>query len=283
MTHNAIPTIDPACFDGFVKLVHKLTGITIKPERQSMLEGRLRCRVRDLGLSGFSEYLAYVKSHAEEHEAFVNQVTTNETYFFRTPRVWDYVENTFLPQWYSEHANRTLKVWSAASSTGEEAHTLGILMQHFKDNHVGFEYQITGTDIDTKVISTATLGVYKGRSVERFRQAKPDWFSQYMNGDDDKGYTVLPAIKSRIRFSQLNLFSSAPATEKMNLVLLRNVLIYFTASDQERVMNSVHRRLDSNGVAIIGESESLNSLQTSFESIAPTIYRPCGSSISKAA
>lgn len=274
MTQPIDDKISQACFDGFTRLIHQLTGISLKQERQTMLVGRLRKRVRALELSSFDEYLAYLQKHKEEHESFVNQVTTNETYFFRTPRVWDYLENTFLPEWQAERAAPTLQVWSAASSTGEEAHTLGILMQQFKDKNAGFDYKISGTDIDTNVIETASQGLYNGRSIERFRQAKPEWFAKYMHGSDAEGYKVVPDIKSRLQFSQFNLFASAPPAPQFDLVLLRNVLIYFKAQDQEAVMATVHRRLKPEGTAIIGESESLNNLTTDFESISPTIYKP---------
>lgn len=266
--------IDKACFDGFLKLTHELTGITIKPDRQDMLMGRLRRRIHALQLSGFEAYLEYVREQREEHELFVNQITTNETYFFRTPRVWDYLENTFLPAWSDNPGAPVLQIWSGASSTGEEAHSLGVLMHHFQQSHSGFDYRIHGTDIDTSVLEKATAGVYRGRSVERFRNASPEWFARYMVGDDEAGFQVLPEIRKKIQFSQFNLFKTPPQAPKFDLVLLRNVLIYFTASDQEKVMSTVFRRIKPEGVAIIGESESLNNLATDFEFIVPTIYKP---------
>lgn len=266
--------IDQSCFEGFTQLTHQLTGITIKEERQTMLVGRLRKRLRALNLDSFQEYLEYARKNKEEHEHFVNQITTNETYFFRTPRVWEYIEQTFLPQWQEHRPAPQLHVWSAASSTGEEAHTLGILLQKFKDGNRGFDYKIQGTDIDSSVVKRAAQGLYNGRSIERFRQARPECFERYMVGNDADGYKVVPDIKSRLQFTQFNLFDSPPATPKFDLVLLRNVLIYFTAQDQETVMSTVHQRIKPEGTAIIGESESLNSLNTNFESIAPTIYRP---------
>jgi len=283
MDFNDYDSVDDACFSGLTELVHELSGITIKPEKKSMLLGRLRRRVSDLDLPDYTAYLEYVRTHKCEHELFINKITTNETYFFRTPRGWDYLETEFLPEWQRMQAGEPLNIWSAASSTGEEAHTLAILMQHFKEHNKGFEYRITGTDIDTEVVRKASEGIYKGRSIQRFREFKPDWFNRYMNGNDDAGYRVLPHIKSRITFGQFNLFCAPSTNQKFDLVLLRNVLIYFTKSDQEKAMATVHGRLKQNGVAIIGESESLNSLNTQFASIAPTIYKPIPSSTVRAA
>lgn len=263
--------------DDFFRLTHDFTGITIRPERRSMLEGRLRKRLRHLNLDNFTDYLDYIKRQPEEREGFINAVTTNETYFYRTPRVWEYIEEKFLPCWYAANKGKTINVWSAASSTGEEAHTLGIFMQQFKDANSGFEYRVKGTDIDSSVVEKARAGIYNGRSVERFRVARPELFSQYLKGSDDDGYAIQPGIKSRLEFTLFNLFSVNASAQEFDLVLLRNVLIYFNREDQEKVMATVHKRLKPGGVVIIGESESLNNINTSFEYIAPTIYQPLAS------
>jgi len=276
-------TINESCFAGYSELIHELTGITIRPERQTMLVGRLRKRVRALNLADFEEYLEYVKDHKDEHELFVNQITTNETYFFRTPRIWDYIERTFLPQWIAGGSTGTFHAWSAAASTGEEAHTLGVLLQQFKADNPGFDYRVHGTDIDTSVLKTASQGLYNGRSIERFRDAKPDWFETYMTGTDTDGYSVIPEIKQKIKFSKLNLFDTVVLRPEYDLVLVRNVLIYFTAEDQEKVMATVYRKVKPEGLVIIGESESLNNIRTSFEPIAPTFYRPASERVSSAA
>lgn len=259
--------------DEFIKLTHDFTGITIKPEKRSMLEGRLRRRLRVLELADFTDYLSYVKKNQAEQEEFINAVTTNETYFYRTPRIWEYISEQFLPQWHARVGSRSLSVWSAACSTGEEGHTLGIILQSFKDKHTGFDYRVKGTDIDSSVVEKARMGIYKGRAVQRFREAKPELFKQYLVGNDDAGYEVPPNIKSRLDFSALNLFDECRDMEKYDLVLLRNVLIYFVKEDQIAAVAAIHKRLHSGGVAIIGESESLNHVPCDFEPILPTIYK----------
>ncbi|MFK7996320.1 MAG: protein-glutamate O-methyltransferase CheR [Granulosicoccus sp.] len=273
MTFNSKPELDKKCFDTLTEMIHTFTGITIKPERRAMLEGRLRKRLRDLELSDFESYIKYVNNNPSEHEEFINKVTTNETYFYRTPRVWEYISDTYLTQWHADNPRKTLNVWSAASSTGEEAHTLGVLLQAYKDKNTGFDYRITGTDIDSSVVKTATQGLYKGRAIDRFRRDKSDLFSRYMKGSDEEGYKVAPHIKKNIQFKVLNLFEPGKVDLTYSLILLRNVLIYFTREDTERVMQTVHERLSQSGIVIIGESESLNSLSTDFVTVLPTIYQ----------
>jgi len=267
------PRLSDECFATLKAMIHTHTGITIKPERKAMLEGRLSKRLRDLSLPDFESYVKHVDSVPGEREQFVNKVTTNETYFYRTPRIWEYVSNVFLTKWHADNPRTTLAAWSAASSTGEEAHTLGIVLQAFKDDNPGFNYRITGTDIDSSVLKGATEGLYNGRSIDRFRKEQPEWFARYMTGNDQDGYRVAPNIRRNIQFKALNLFKPGVANVSYQLILLRNVLIYFTSEDIECVMQVVHKRLSENGIVIIGESESLNNLSTDFTAIVPTIYQ----------
>lgn len=273
MTLISAPALNDRCFTELATKVHALTGITIKPERRAMLEGRLMKRLRSLKLPDFESYIQYINSTTDEHEAFVNTVTTNETYFYRTPRIWEYISTDFLNDWHTQNKGKTLNIWSAASSTGEEAHTIGVLMQAFKDNHRGFDYRISGTDIDSSVIQRASTGLYNGRSIERFRNEKPELFARYMVGNDTDGYKVAKHIKQNIQFKYLNLFKPTAVDLSYSLILLRNVLIYFTREDQELVLRTVHKRLNPTGVLIIGESESLYNLSSDFLTINPTIYK----------
>lgn len=262
--------LSDSCFEEYIELVHKVTGITIAKNRKSMLVGRIRKQLTRLKLKSYEEYLQLVKEDHQEKEQFINAMTTNETYFYRTPRVWDFIINEFLTKWDSK---KKLKVWSAASSTGEEAHTLGIVFQDYKSNHFGFQYNILGTDISSEVVTRAQKGSYIGRSVERFRNTRPDLFQKYMNGDDENGHRVVSEIKSNLRFNTHNLFDRFKENEKFDLILLRNVLIYFNKEDQQRVLKNIHKHLSTDGYLIIGESESLSQLETNFESVSPLIYK----------
>jgi chemotaxis protein methyltransferase CheR len=258
------------CFEGFRDVIHKMTGITIDANRKTMLIGRIRKRVNELELASYDDYLSYLGSHRNEEKNFVNLITTNETYFYRTPRVWDFIEKEFLPNCKSGHVN----IWSAASSTGDEAHTLGIVCQNYKDQKTGFSYSVTGTDISSSVVERAADGLYIGRPVQRFREAREDLFKKYMVGDDTDGFRVIPKIKSNIKFQTHNLFNSYKSNQKFDLVLLRNVLIYFTREDQEKVLKNIFNCLNPNGFLVIGESESLTRIDSDFVLISPFIYRP---------
>ncbi|MBS1963053.1 MAG: protein-glutamate O-methyltransferase CheR [Bdellovibrionales bacterium] len=263
------------CFRDYLRVTHRLTGITIGANRKALVRGRFRRRIRDLGLPGYSEYLDYLRSHPEETATFVDLVTTNETHFFRTPRIWEYVEKEFLPSWHREHPGGTLRAWSAAASSGEEAGSLGILCQEFRLRTPGFSFEVHGTDISEEQVGLCREGRYTGRSIEAFQSNRPDLFRKYMRPEGE-AFTLVPSVRERLRFQTHNLFERVRDPKPFDLVLLRNVLIYFVPTDQAKVLEQVHRALVPGGTLIIGESESLGSLKTDFDPLVPLIYRAGG-------
>ncbi len=267
-------TLSDTCFAEFLRLTHSITGITISENRKSMVISRLRKRLVANSLTKFEDYLSVVRKNSDELPHFINSITTNETYFYRTPRIWTYLIEEFVPQWISGNSGRPLRLWSAAASTGEEAYTAGVLLESIKAIHPSFDYRIIGTDISARVIGIAHKGVYSGRAIERFRELQPDIFRRRLQGSEQEGFSVSANIRQRLKFETYNLFQSSPPSKGFDIVLLRNVLIYFSKSDQQKVLERIRQAMDQNGVLIIGESESLSSLSTGFKSLAPFIYHP---------
>lgn len=261
------------CFQEFLELIHELTGITIAKNRTSMIEGRLRKRITTLKLQSYESYLNLVKESRAEQGPFIDLVTTNETYFFRTPRIWDYIEHKFLPAWHSAHPKQIFNAWSAAASSGEEAHSLGLICQTFKEKNPGFLYQILGTDISQEMVGLCQAGQYTGRSIDSFKKTRAELFAKHMRPGPAGSFQVSPEIKSRLKFHQHNLFRPLQSSNNFDLILIRNVLIYFTGSDQEKVLSHLKPRMSESGILIIGESESLHHIETPFKSIEPFIYR----------
>jgi chemotaxis protein methyltransferase CheR len=260
------------CFSDFIKLIHDLTGITIANNRTSMIEGRLRKRVTALNLGSYEDYLLLVLENKKEQAHFIDLVTTNETYFFRTPRIWEYIQNKLLPNWFSNHPKQVFMAWSAAASTGAEAHSLGVICQEFKEKNPFFTYQIIGTDISQEMVQLCQKGEYSGKSIQIFQTSRPELFNKYMRATRNEGYQAIPEIRSRIRFQPHNLFRPLQTKDRFDLVLIRNVLIYFKGADQENVLSLIAPKLTEDGLLIIGESESLSHINTSFKHIEPLVY-----------
>lgn len=268
---KTIHELDGVELEKVIKLVHKLTGISMGPNKKTLIQGRLRPRMRVLGLGSFDEYLEYVNANKSEVQEFINLVTTNETSFFRTQRVWEFFTKEYLPNWYKTNPKKTLKVWSGASSSGEEVYTIGICCEEFRAKNPDFNYQIMGTDISSDVLKVAECGEYSGRSIENFKTNNRPLFDKFMVQKGDI-YCVHTDVKSKIRFGIHNLFSLPKEKEHYDIVFLRNVLIYFEPKDIEKVLMNISHGLIKKGVLIIGESESLSSLKTPFKYKLPLVY-----------
>lgn len=272
MNTTHLENIEDSCFEKILDLVHKLIGITIAKNKKSMVQGRLRKRIVSLGLATYEDYYQMVIESKDEKSIFIDLLTTNETYFFRTPRIWKYIEEIYLPQWFRENSGKTFQAWSSAASSGEEAHSLGILCQKFKEKNPSFNYQIRGSDISREMVSHCMKGEYQGKSIDSFRTSMPDVFQKFMKQNIEMKYEVLPEIKKKLSFFEHNLFNPLNNSINFDLILVRNVFIYFTAVDQEKVLRRLWEKLDSKGVLIIGESESLANLKCQFKKIDNLIY-----------
>lgn len=266
---------DPGTQQALLRAVHRHTGISMNEKKWTMLQGRLRPRLRTLSLRCYRDYLALLENTPDEVRNFVNLVTTNETTFFRTPRVWDYFAQHYLPRWQAANPGRTFRMWSAAASSGEEPYSAAMICEEFRARHTSFQYQIHATDISSQVLAVAMAGNYAGRSIDGLRQQRPAMLAKYFVANSG-GFSVVPALRNHITFAEHNLYQRMARREAFDLVMLRNVLIYFETTDQERVLETVRHTLAPEGVLIVGESESLARLSTGYQFEQPLIYRNQG-------
>lgn len=252
--------------------VRRHTGIAMNERKWVMLKGRLRRRIMTLGLPDYGDYLRVLATSAEEVRDFIDLVTTNETSFFRTPRIWDYLARDFLPHWAANRAGETLRVWSAAASSGEEAWSTAMLCEEFRARHPAMRYAIVGTDISDGILANARAGHYVGRSMEGLRQQRPELVQKYFRGDAN-GIAVSEPLRAHVSFRRHNLYDVPRELGQFDLVLLRNVLIYFDLEGQKAVLANVRRAMRPGAVLIVGESESLSRVADGFAFEQPLIYR----------
>jgi len=255
-------------------IIHKNTGITIGDNRKKMLMGRLRGRLREIDTIDFKSYFARLASDAGEMQELINRVTTNKTYCYRTPRVWQHFSETAVTEFHAKKEKRAMRIWSAAASSGEEPYTIGVLLEDVRKSTLGFDYSILGSDVSQRVLDKADVGSYSDAAVASLRMEKPDIFNTYMRANDEGNFSVLPEIKSRIKFKLHNLNERLKNTRPFDVVFLRNVLIYFAQAEQEVILDHVYKLLEPGGYLYIGESETLTRLNTGFESVEPLVYRP---------
>ncbi|CUH80183.1 Chemotaxis protein methyltransferase [Tritonibacter multivorans] len=264
--------LQTSSFNKLRALIHQKTGITVADNRRGLLQSRLRGRLRETQEDSFTSYLDRVAKDANELQELIDRITTNETYCYRTPRIWDFFRDTFLPEFCDKKLPRPMRAWSAASSTGEEAHTIGIFCEDQRQTSSGFDYEVFGTDISSRVVRKAQEGRYVGKAIARLQREQPTLFERHMTGDKDAGFAVKPEIKSRLTFKLHNLIKPLGPSQKFDIVFLRNVLIYFSAEEQERILRNVARQMQPDAYLIIGESESLTRLDTAFQQVSPLIY-----------
>lgn len=264
--------IDQATQRALLDRVHRHTGIHMADRKWTLLQGRLRRRLQALTLECYADYLAVLESRPEEVGHFINLVTTNETSFFRTPRIWEHLWEHSLPDWFRRHRGATLQVWSAAASTGEEAYSMAMLCEEFRELHPAFKYQIVATDIASQVLQIGRAGRYQGRNIEGLKRIRPAMADKYFQAQDD-GFVVSPALRSHVIFREHHLHRRLDGAPRFDIALLRNVLIYFDDEGQRTVLEHVRRAMAPEGVLIIGESESLTRLNAGFDFEQPLIYR----------
>lgn len=256
-----------------LSLVYELTGNTLEPDRTSLLEGRLKRRVRALGLPNIRSYIELVRSgelEEQERQNLIEAITTHKTSFFRTRGVWDRLHDEYIPELAS---GGTVRLWSAACSTGQESYSLAILGEKFASGPRPLRFDILASDVSPVCVQRTKEGVYTEEQVEDATRARPDWQPErYFERVDSEHLKASSKIRSSISFQEHNLFD-ALSGGSFHAVLVRNVIIYFNEEDKRHVLRRVAETLVPGGLLVLGESESLAQTDRNFTYLAPCMYR----------
>ena len=258
------------------EFIEEQCGIHLAEVKQSLLEGRIRRRLRVLGLDRFEDYSRYLFSPegmAEELEHLIDAVTTNKTDFFREPWHFEYLVNTVLPAAVRE-GRRNVRVWSAGCSTGDEPYTLAIYLNEFAEQHSGFSYSILATDICHEVLAKAAEGVYDESKVEPMPYALRKKYLLRSKGPGRKLVMMGPELKRRIQFRRLNFMDDDFGIDRpLDVIFCRNVIIYFTKATQECLLQKFCRLLSPEGYLFLGHSETITNMNVPLAFAAATVYK----------
>jgi chemotaxis protein methyltransferase CheR len=245
-----------------------------------MLQSRLMRRLRLLQLDSIEQYQEYLfnSPQAQEERAhFISAVTTNKTDFFREPQHFEYLTRTVLPTLgfgARGHSRGQFKLWCAGCSSGEEPYTEAIVLSEFARQNPGFDFAILATDVSTKVLEQARLGIYDEPRLEPVRK---DLRHLYFLRSKDAGQArvrVVPELRRRISFHALNFMAADYHVRDMfEAIFFRNVMIYFDKPTQEAVIQKLCRNLVPGGYLFVGHSESLTGLNIPVQSAASAVYR----------
>ena len=250
-------------FRSIVELIERQVGIQLPAAKRTMVEGRLRKRVRALDLDGLEAYgrLLFDEGHLEaEYTHLVDCVTTNKTDFFREPAHFEFLRDVAVPRLAAQAGTRPLrlKVWSAASSIGAEAYTLAIVLDDLIRRGRPLSFSILGTDISTEVLGQAGDGIY---SHEMLAPIPPDLRRRYVMEACDPARRegrIVPELRRRVRFEHLNLMDERYGIDRdVDIILCRNVLIYFDKPTQKAVIERLAGHVRPGGYLIVGHSESM--------------------------
>jgi chemotaxis protein methyltransferase CheR len=263
-------------FDRYHDRIYQLAGIHYPAEKLELLSNRIRRRLRASKEPSYDAYLNRIQQDSKELQAFLDSITTNETYFFRCQRHWDHFREQ-LERRHADplHKRDPLRIWSAAASTGAEACTILIVLQQVLGKGFGgVTVEVLGTDLSSQVLEEARQGVFRPYALAQ----TPPAIQQQFFARNDKGEFVFDrALFKHVQFHRHNLMEPMTAPRPFDFVFLRNVMIYFDGKSRERVLQHVFAVTQPGGTLIVGESESLLSVKHGFQYVKPSIFvKPAG-------
>lgn len=277
LDHSApiVDQISARNFERLARYIYDYSGIKMPSSKRTMLEGRLRRRLRHTGHAAFDDYCDYLfKDDGLETESvfLIDAVTTNKTDFYREPRHFDYMTSHVLPEFKAANLRR-IRAWSAACSTGAEPYTMAMVMQRFFEEEGGPDYQILGTDLSTEVLETALRGVYPNEMLTPVPVEARKWV---MSAKDARRREsrIHPSLRAKLSLARVNLMDESYSVgEPFDMVMCRNVMIYFDKQTQAKVLKRLCDRLKRGGYLFIGHSESITGIDLPLTTVANTVFR----------
>ena len=267
------PILSDKSFMVWRQYIYDNCGIYFQDNKKYLLESRLQKRISLLGLGSFEEYYDYITKSGRslsEKKYLFEAITINETYFFRNPPQFDALISNIIPEIIKKKRGvlkNKIRIWSAASSTGEEAFTIAILItEMIKPKFPNTQFEIIGTDINAAVIDTANKGIYKEYSVRN----TPDYFLRKYFISNNGKYEIHPDIKKMVSFKVLNLYDAIEMKSmySFDVIFCANVLIYFDVKSKIKVVSKLYDSLNLGGYLFIGYSETLHGISKAFQLVS---------------
>ncbi len=274
MTNHAVSLTDKD-LDTIIDFMKTESGVTLTDKKRDMVYARLMKRLRALNLDSFSAYCELIQSDAgrNEREFAINALTTNLTSLFREVHHFEHLrEEVLTPLAQDGPAAPRFRIWSSACSTGEEAYSIALTLRTCVTSLERWDAKILATDIDTNVLSTASMGHYRQGAAEKV----PTWIDRrdLMNHDRKTGMiSFAPSVRNLIVFKQLNLMERWPMKGPFDAIFCRNVLIYFDKETQGKLVNRFADLLRPDGFLYIGHSENLAQITNKFRLCGKSIYQ----------
>lgn len=264
---NGAPVLSDREFRLFQQLMFSEAGVSLPASKVALVRGRLTRRLSATGVNTFAAYHELIRRDAAERQNAIDLLTTNETYFFREPKHFDFLRDTVLP---ASQSSPDFCVWSAACSSGEEVYSLAMLLAELRGKR---DWHILGSDLSMRVLEKAQTGHYSMARTEGIPRAYLQRYCLKGKGRQHGTLLVVRELRERTRFQQINLNESLPSIGLFDVIFLRNVMIYFSPETKAEVVARVAQKLKPGGYLFIGHSESLQGCNPGLQLVRPSIYR----------
>lgn len=272
-------TITDQEFKKLVDIVYKEAGITLGQKRD-LVNARLATIVRKKRLSGPREVIQQLEADKTGTALveLIDALSTNVTHFFREDHHFKFMKETFLPALIKKKKaenDRTIRIWSAACSTGTEPYSIAIVLLNFFESLQGWDLKILATDISTKVLNVGEQGIYSEKDTQTVPTSYLNRYFQKLGGKggEQKSYMVKPELKNLVSYRRFNLLTPEyPFSKKFDLIFCRNVMIYFDQPTKKGIINSFLRHLHKSGYLFVGHAESLGRSIEGLKHVEPAIY-----------
>lgn len=265
--------ITDAEFNQIVSYMRQNYGINLSAKR-TLVAGRLENFLIQNGYKNYGEYMDKVMKDKSGSEAktLINYLTTNHTYFWREPVHFEFMKSAVLPKLaMQEQHSKTLRIWSAASSTGEEPYTIVMVLKEFFQMQSGkWDTRILATDISSKALEKAKAGIYLKEQTEVLTDK---WRKSYFENYSQEECRIKQEIRDEVTFRSLNLMEPFPFRYKFHIIFLRNVMIYFEEETKRKVIDKMYEVLEPGGFLFIGSTEMINKAATKLKYIQPSVYQ----------
>lgn len=258
-------------FNRLVAYMKTNYGINLEKKR-ILIEGRLSNMVTQRGFKDFKEFLdfAFADKTGNETMQLVNKLTTNHTYFLREPEHFEYLKTVVLPYLEQTVTDHDMRIWCAASSTGQEPYTIVMTMdEYFGAKASAWNLKILATDLDTDVLKKAKAGIY---TAEMVKDVPAEWLRKYFNRIDNNTYQVIDRIRNMVEFRQFNLMDKIVCRKPYHLISCRNVMIYFEMETKNALVERFYDVTQEGGYLFIGHAESVGK-NTRYTYVKPAVYR----------
>jgi chemotaxis protein methyltransferase CheR len=257
--------------------IQKNYGIKLPPQKRMMVQGRLHKRLIANDMDSFSDYLEYVfsdKGMEVELPAMVDLISTNKTDFFREPSHFNTLTDLVLQEYVKSHSFSNFKVWSAGCSSGEEVYTLAMVINEFFESHKGYLFQILGTDISHQMLENSRKAIYRFKDVATMPLYLKRKYLLKSKNRELQQVRIVPDLRAKCKFQHLNFMDATyEMADSFDVVFCRNVIIYFEADVQEKVLSKILSHVKPGGYLFLGHSESINDMNLPVKKILPTVFQ----------